>query len=150
MKNGLVSQFFVCYKKASHLSQELVLGSKKIQPFLPQSNCRIKKGETKEKASYFLLSARKSSLLRKITRHVLSLHEHVFVAHNNFPPFPPNPVSSCYLCNDRDSRPSRTTGYLLGFPATPFLGTVLQALRKLMCRGENHQYQAYVLRLKTY
>jgi hypothetical protein len=41
-----------------------------------------------------LLSARKSSLLRKIARNVLSLHEHVFVAHIKFPPFPPNPVSS--------------------------------------------------------
>ncbi len=70
------------------------IGCQKIQPFLPQSNCRIKKGETEEKASYFLLSARKSSLLRKITRNVLSLHEHVLVIFNNFPPFPPNPVSS--------------------------------------------------------
>jgi hypothetical protein len=94
LKNGLVSQFFVCYKKASHLSQELVLDAKKIQPFLPQSNRQIKKRETEEKASYFLLSARKSSLLRKITRNVLSLHEHVFVAHISFPPFPSNPVSS--------------------------------------------------------
>ncbi len=70
------------------------IGRRKIQPFLPQSNRRIKKGETEEKASYFLLSARKSSLLRKITRKVLSLHEHVLVAQNNLPPFPPNPVSS--------------------------------------------------------
>jgi hypothetical protein len=70
------------------------IGRQKIQPFLPQSNRQIKKGETEEKASYFLLSARKSSLLCKITRNVLSSHEHVFVAHNNFPPFTPNPVSS--------------------------------------------------------
>ena len=51
------------HKKASHHAQELVLGAKKIQPFLPKSNRRIKKGEAEEKASYFLLSARKSSLL---------------------------------------------------------------------------------------
>jgi hypothetical protein len=70
------------------------IGHQKIQPFLPQSNRRIKKGETEEKASYFLLSARKSTLLRKITKNVLSSHEHVFVTHINFPPFPPNPVSS--------------------------------------------------------
>jgi hypothetical protein len=65
------------------------IGRQKIQPFLPQSNRRIKKGETEEKASYFLLSARKSSLLCKITRKVLSLHKHVLVAQNNLPPFPP-------------------------------------------------------------
>ncbi len=70
------------------------IGRQKIQHFLPQSNRRIKRGETEEKASYFLLSERKSSLFCKITRKVLSLHEHVLVAHNNFPPFPPNPVSS--------------------------------------------------------
>jgi hypothetical protein len=51
------------HKKASHHAQELVLGAKNIQPFLPKSNRRIKKGEAEEKASYFLLSARKSSLL---------------------------------------------------------------------------------------
>jgi hypothetical protein len=51
------------HKIASHLAQELVLGAKTIQPFLPKSNSQIKKGEAEEKASYFLLSARKSSLL---------------------------------------------------------------------------------------
>jgi hypothetical protein len=45
---------------------------------------------------------------------------------------------------------ARTTGYLLGFPATLFLSTVLRALRGLMSGVENGQYQAYVLRLKTY
>ncbi len=46
---------------------------------------------------------------------------------------------------------ARTTGYLLGFPAISFsVQLVLLALCKLMCKGENQQYQAYVLRLKTY
>jgi hypothetical protein len=32
---------------------------------------------------------------------------------------------------------ARTAGSLISFPATSFLGTVLQALRKLMYRGKN-------------
>ncbi len=42
------------------------------------------------------------------------------------------------LADDESSCPcvdARTTGYLFGFPATPFLSTVLQALRDLMYRA---------------
>ncbi len=82
-------------KKTSHLAQELVLDTNKIStPFSPHPSSRIKKGEIEENASYYLLSAKKSSQLCKLQERFSLRNEHILVAPNNFPPFPPNPVSS--------------------------------------------------------
>ncbi len=58
------------HKKVSHLALELVWAQKKFHPFLPQSNQRIKKGEIEERAFYFLLIAKKSSLLCKLQESI--------------------------------------------------------------------------------
>jgi hypothetical protein len=90
-----VSRFFADCKKISHLAQELVLDTNKIStPFSPNPSLQIKKGEIEENASYYLLSAKKSYLLCKLQERFSLHNEHVLVAPNNFPPFPPNPVSS--------------------------------------------------------
>ncbi len=94
-----MSRFFADCKKKSHLVQELVSDTNKIStPFSPNPTSRIKKGEIEENASYYLLSAKKSSLLRKLQERLSLCKEHVLVAPNNFPPFPPNPVSSSTSC----------------------------------------------------
>ena len=50
----------------------------------------------------------------------------------------PKLVVFCQLTNERPAfMQARTTGYLLGFPATLFLSTVLRALRELMYGGGN-------------
>ncbi len=49
LENGLVSQFFVCYKKAPHLLQELVLGAKKSNPFSHNPIAESRKEKQKRK-----------------------------------------------------------------------------------------------------